>query len=158
MLNSKLNLKLVGIILAILFLGTIYFTEREYALTQKEIEKIQKETAVLETKTREIVQEKVTYIIDKGEGNVNFYQITLSRKSTVFSLLEELSKEKNFPIEFKTYEGMGIFVESIAGIKNGTDNKYWQYWVNGELPMVAADKKEVKKGDKVEWKFAPSPF
>jgi len=26
------------------------------------------------------------------------------------------------------------------------------------LPMTAADKKEIKGGDKVEWKFAPSLF
>jgi len=49
-------------------------------------------------------------------------------------------------------------VENIDGVKNGTDNKYWQYWVNGELPMVSADKKEVKKGDEVEWKFGPAEF
>jgi hypothetical protein len=53
---------------------------------------------------------------------------------------------------------MGVFIESIDEVKNGTENKYWQYWVNGELPMVAADKYRVKSGDRVEWKFAPSPF
>jgi len=72
--------------------------------------------------------------------------------------LEELAKRENFKVESKVYEGMGVFVESIDGVKNGTEKKYWQYWVNSELPPVAADKKEVKKGDKVEWKFAPSPF
>ena len=55
-------------------------------------------------------------------------------------------------------EGMGVLVENIDGVKNGTENKYWQYWVNGELPMVAADKKEVENGNKIEWKFAPVSF
>jgi hypothetical protein len=53
---------------------------------------------------------------------------------------------------------MGVLVKSIDGVENGTDNKYWQYWVNGELPMVAADKKEVEAGDRIEWKFESSPF
>ena len=77
---------------------------------------------------------------------------------TVFSLLEKLAQRENFKIEFTIYKEMGVLVESIDGVHNGTDNKYWQYWVNGELPMVAADKKEIKEGDKVEWKFASSPL
>ena len=32
------------------------------------------------------------------------------------------------------------------------------YYVNGVLPMVAADKKEIKSGDIVEFKFEKSPF
>jgi hypothetical protein len=53
---------------------------------------------------------------------------------------------------------MGVLVESIDGIKNGTGNKYWQYWINGELPMVSADKQEVKNEDKIEWKFDFADF
>jgi len=84
--------------------------------------------------------------------------MTPSESLTVFSLLEKLAQRENFKIEFTIYEGTGALVESIDGVRNGTDNKYWQYWLNEELPMTAADKKEIKGGDKVEWKFAPSSF
>jgi len=49
-------------------------------------------------------------------------------------------------------------VESIDRVKNGINNKYWQYWVNDELPMVSADKMQLEKDDVVEWKFEPIVF
>ncbi len=48
-------------------------------------------------------------------------------------------------------------MESIAGVPNGKDGKYWQYYVNDKLGEVAADKKEVKAGDRVEWRFEKVP-
>ncbi len=159
MLKSNLNSKLVFLILGLLVIGTIYLVEKESLSTEKEINNlIQKETASSEGMVEQIAQERVLYAINKGEGDVVSYQIILSENSTAFSLLEELAKREKFKIEFTIYKEMGVLVESIDGVRNGTDNKYWQYWVNGELPMVAADKKEIKGGDKVEWKFAPSLF
>jgi len=159
MLKSKLNSKLVGIILGILVVGVIYLVREEYVLTEKEINNLVRlETVSSERMLEQVTQKRVLYIIDRGDGNVSSYQIISSENSTVFSLLEELAKRENFKIESTIYEGMGVLVENIDGVRNGTDNKYWQYWLNGELPMIAADKKEIKEGDRVEWKFAPSLF
>ena len=101
---------------------------------------------------------EVTYIINKGaEGEINQYQVEIKEDSTVFTLLKELRERKDFNITFKEYD-IGVFIESIDGYKNGTDNKYWQYWVNNMLSEVAADKKKVKNNDKIEWKFEISQF
>ena len=159
MLQRKINSKLAWIVLVAFLVGIIYLFSIEFLFFRQEIKNLtQEEKNITEGIIRKIQQEKVLYIIDKGNGNINSYQISLPQNSTVFSLLEELAKRENLKVESKVYEGMGVFVESIDGVKNGTENKYWQYWVNSELPPVAADKKEVKKGDKIEWKFAPSPF
>ena len=159
MLKSNLNLKLVGIILGILLIGMVSLIRVESISTEREINNLLKaETANSEILAKQLAQEKVVYVIDKGDGNPKSYQIVLSDNSTVFSLLEELARKESFQVESKIYEGMGVFVESIDGVKNGTENKYWQYWVNGQLPMVAADKKEVENGNKIEWKFAPVSF
>ncbi|MDI6602793.1 MAG: DUF4430 domain-containing protein [Patescibacteria group bacterium] len=101
---------------------------------------------------------EVLYLINRGEGNISQYQIEITDNSTVFSLLEELAERENFEIEMSFYPEMGVFVESINGLKNGTAGKFWQYWVNGELPMIAADKKRVKAGDIIEWKFISPSF
>lgn len=147
------------IILGILAVGAIYLIKEEYELTEKEINNLARlETATNKRMPEQTAQRMVSCIIDKGGGNVNLYQIIPSESLTAFSLLEELAQRENFKIEFTIYEGSGALVESIDGVRNGTDNKYWQYWLNEELPMTAADKKEIKGGDKVEWKFAPSPF
>ncbi len=154
-IKSNINFKIALIILVILTLGAIYLIKDNYELTQKEIDGFIR--GVGKT-TENFSQEKVSYKIDEGNGKIISSELAVSKDSTIFSLLEDLSKKENFKIESKEYKGMGILVENIDGIKNGADNKYWQYWVNGELPMVAADKKEVKKNDKVEWKFAPANF
>ena len=149
--NKKLGIVLgiLALIVATSFLGIHYYS------IEKELNTLQKENQAV---IKEISQERALYIIDNGSDDIKAYQVLPSRASTVFSLLEEIATGENFKIESKTYQEMGVFVESIDGVKNGTDNKYWQYWVNGELPMVAADKKEAKGGDRVEWKFAPAEF
>ena len=159
MLKSKLDLKLTGIILGILVVGVIYLIKEECALTEKEINNsVRLEAVNGERVLEQAIQKRVSCIIDRGDGNVSLYQTIPSESLTVFSLLEKLAQRENFKIEFTIYEGTGVLIENIDGIRNGTDNKYWQYWLNEELPMIAADKKEIKGGDKVEWKFAPSLF
>jgi len=82
-----------------------------------------------------------------------------SEAQTVFGALKTFAEENNFDLEYNyKYAEFGVFIESIAGVKNGTDNKYWQYYVNSKLGEVAADKKEVKTGDKVEWRFEKADF
>lgn len=46
----------------------------------------------------------------------------------------------------------GAYITSINGITN-TENEYWLYSVNGEEPMVSADKYTTKDGDKIKWEF-----
>ena len=100
---------------------------------------------------------EVLYIINRGEENISEYQIEISDDSTVFSLLEELAEKEGFEIETAFYPEMGVFVESINGLKGGMNDKWWQYWVNGKLGEKAADKKQVKAKDIIEWKFEVPP-
>lgn len=99
---------------------------------------------------------QAVYIINKGEGKSEEYQVDVSHEETVFSLLQKLAELENFEIDFVNHD-FGVFVESINGFKSGQNNKYWQYWVNDEFSEVAADRKEVKTGDRVEWKFEVFP-
>ncbi len=76
---------------------------------------------------------------------------------TAFDLLKNKTEELNIPLKIKTYD-FGILIEAIGNKKNGQDGKYWMYYVNNEMPMVSVDKKEIKPGDKVEFRFEKSPF
>ena len=140
-----LGIFIMGLIMGTM-IGTIFGINKGYFPVENEINNLTAEN------------KKVVYIIDKKNGEPISYQIFVSEDSTVFSLLEKLAERENFNIESTIYQEMGVLVESIDGLRNGTDNKYWQYWVNEELPMVAADKEKIKGGDKVEWKFSPSFF
>ena len=47
----------------------------------------------------------------------------------------------------------GPYVDSINGIKGGTDGKYWAFYINGTLSQVGAGAYTTKSGDKIQWKF-----
>ena len=92
---------------------------------------------------------------------------------------EELAKDEmknrlftrfNVNLEVRTFHSLGRYIigevekevpivsEIIGDKENGQDEKYWMYYVNEEMPMVAADKKEIKAEDKVEFRFEKSAF
>ena len=103
------------------------------------------------------VEGKVFLTIDRGQGDLQKLEFVFEEEITAFSLLEKASKEQNFTLKTKSYD-TGIFIEAIGDTENGQDGKYWMYYVNDEMPMVASDKKELKNGDKVEFKFEKSSF
>ena len=97
------------------------------------------------------------------ENNVDENLISYSfdandEERTVFSGLLNYGEENNIGVEYNNNYDFGVFVESIAGIKNGDDGKYWQYYVNDTLGEVAADKKVLEGEDEVEWRFEEVPF
>ncbi len=67
------------------------------------------------------------------------------------TVLELLSAYGN-KVETKS-SSMGDYVDSINGIKGGTEGKYWLFYVNGEMPTLGADQYITATGDSVEWKL-----
>jgi len=101
--------------------------------------------------------QEVTLLIDYGEGETKIFEAEFKEGMTAFSLLESETEKANLSLKTKAYD-IGIFIETIGNKENGQDGKYWMYYVNGELPMIAADKNELNFGDKIEFKFEKSPF
>lgn len=95
--------------------------------------------------------------IDFGDGTYKDFSGEFKGDYSAFALLKNASEKMNFSLEIKAY-GSDVFVDSINGVRGGKDNKYWMYYVNGELPMISADKNFLKAGDKVEFKFEESKF
>ena len=77
--------------------------------------------------------------------------------TTAFALLQQTASASGWAIKSTNYD-IGVFIEAIGDRENGQDNSYWLYYVNEEMPMEAADKYLVAPGDKVEFRFEPSPF
>ncbi len=86
------------------------------------------------------------------------FEAEVKDKMTAFDLLEQGTKSLNLDLQSKDYGEMGILVEKIGEKKNGDDGKYWMYYVNGQMASVAANKQEIKAGDKVEFRFEKSEF
>lgn len=105
--------------------------------------------------TKVEVKEEIDITIDYGEGLVRVFQSQFSEGMTAFDLLKNKTEEFNLVLKTKTYD-TGIFIEAIGEKENGQDGNYWMYYVNDEMPPVSADKKEIKAGDKLEFKFEKS--
>ncbi|XOB46594.1 MAG: DUF4430 domain-containing protein [Candidatus Nealsonbacteria bacterium] len=103
------------------------------------------------------VKQGVSLTIDNGEEPPKIIESEFREGTTVFDLLKEKTRELDSALKTKTYD-FGVLIEAIGDKENGQDGKYWLYYVNGEMPMVVADKKEIKPGDKIEFKFEKSPF
>lgn len=86
-------------------------------------------------------------VTQKVENDSVVATLSAKRGDTALSLLESSHK-----ITVKKYS-FGSLVESVDGLANGTDKKYWVYYVNGKTADVGADQYKLQPGDVVEWKF-----
>lgn len=116
-----------------------------------------KEANVSSETTKETVRQEVVLVINDGRDNPNTFAVEFKEGMSAFDLLKEGAEKLALPLKTKNYD-IGIFIEAIGDKENGQGGKYWLYYVNGEMPMVAADKNELKSGDKVEFKFEKSSF
>lgn len=67
------------------------------------------------------------------------------------TVLEQLRNREKVVVEQDPQDGS--IVESINGIKNGTGNKYWSFYVDGQIPNKGAGKYITKGGEEIVWKF-----
>ncbi len=96
-------------------------------------------------------------LIFKYDNREDNYNLKIEKGKTVFDLLKLSSEKNNFSLEYQNYD-IGVFIKAIKGIKNGKDNKYWQYTVNSRYADKAADNWPLKDGDVIEWSFTKSQF
>jgi len=141
---------LIGIAIIIIVTFAV-FSDKIGHLFYKEEIKISQENV------QQVIEEKVTLIIDNGEETPKNIEVKFQEGMTAFDLLKNEIEKADIVLKTKTYD-IGIFIEVIGDKENGEDGKYWMYYVNEEMPMVAADKKEIEPGDKVEFKFEKSSF
>lgn len=99
-----------------------------------------------------------TISIDYGNGTVVSEEIG-SDNNTALGLLYEFIGQENV-------ESAGGFVSAINGVATvddvpgleGTEARYWMFYVNGTMPMESAATMEIHDGDAVEFKFEVSPW
>jgi hypothetical protein len=122
------------------------------------LQKIGQPSVIIEEK-QEIQPEIVVSLrLEFGNGNIRtFNDIKLEKGKTVFDLLKKVTQENNMELSFKEYPDLGVFIESIDKVTNDPkNNKWWQYWVNGEYGQAGASNFILKDGDLVKWKYVES--
>ncbi len=82
------------------------------------------------------------------------YRPSATANNTVFGLLMEAAQRLHFSVVYVPYEvPQGVFVSAINGTVNGEDGLFWQYWVNGQIGPVAADRMALSDDADVLWNF-----
>jgi len=94
----------------------------------------------------------LTLFIDYGNGTIEKHfnlNLTEVPNVTVFDLLLKVA------IVNYSWYGDAVFVDAINGVFNNehNNNRWWQYWVNGELPMLAANQYYLENNSLVEWRY-----
>jgi len=107
---------------------------------------------LLQPKLREVLRapqvptQKASESAAPKQGQVSY---NCEKNGTAF---DGLVKETNGNVETKDYS-FGKMINSINGVKGGTDNKYWIYFVDGKSASISADNYKCAGSEKIEWKL-----
>ena len=138
------------IIFIIIFLAAGFFLGQGYRVTKVSPSAENLPAALLLTST---------VVLQFSEGDIlEIQNLAITSKQTALDLLSKVAAENNLNFQTKDYGELGLMVTQIGDKVNGQDNKYWQYWVNGVLAEVGAEKYQLLGGERIEWKFAESSF
>jgi len=155
------KVKFAILIAVCLILVGVFYTQVN--LTNRELDKVGKFVLMTNSQKGEVAGEEVivspmivNLVISNGQKKDSYF-VTVDKEATALSVLEKAAQENGIML-INTKSSAGTMVQSIQGVKNGTDNQYWLYYVNGEMPMVSVDQQTVKTGDKIEFRFEKSQF
>jgi len=81
----------------------------------------------------------VTVVLHGSDWSIQDH-IWVAEKTTVLSVLQKIASRYDIPVETTYYETFNAtLVTAIGSDVNGDADHYWQYYVNGELPMAGCD-------------------
>ncbi len=108
-----------------------------------------------------LTAERSNYIlvIDSGQGEPRMYTqlIDAGQKITVLDLIRKINQHNDLQVT-ETEFPFGVVIESLLGYDNGTDGRYWIYYINGETAMVGVGDYEMQPEDDIQFKFEKSIF
>jgi hypothetical protein len=76
---------------------------------------------------------------------------------TAFSLVKRFASSHQLAFNATYYASFDAWLVNGIGPDAGHDSTYWQYYVNGVLPMVGADHCPVSNGQSLVWSFEKTP-
>lgn len=107
-------------------------------------------TEPLKINTNEV---NATLIIDYGNNQVDTYNMKVENP-TVFSVLMKASNLYGFEVGAEYYNNyQSNYIYSINNVVEGKNNKFWQYYLNGEYGTVGADLQPINNNDTVKWMY-----
>ncbi|TAN57156.1 DUF4430 domain-containing protein [Patescibacteria group bacterium] len=145
---QKIILGIIGIII-VAVIGIWGLTQNPASVTNN----TNVSSANINANANSAAQIQTSLQIDRQDSStVKVFSVKMEKDSTALAQLQKVAADNNIPLEIKT-ESFGSYVDSLDGLKGGTDGKYWMYSVNGKTAEVGADQYKLAEGDVAEWKF-----
>ncbi len=157
---KKTNFKFIALLSAIAALVAIGVSAVVYN-TGEEIEALSKHSPTIigsaSGRVAGIAVETARLQVDRVGGNTFGTEITVDGTKTVLDALEEMSTAFGIELQTKKYD-FGTSIEGIGDLVAGDEDRYWIYYVNGEMAMNAVDLQILDTGDDIEFRFEASTF
>lgn len=119
---------------------TYYVTNNTYTTEQADTASTTEEESETVTLSIQGIYDAVATPIEAGE--------------TLLAFLTRLdAANPDLDLATQDYGDLGILVTGMGGLTNGTDGNYWQYEIDGTVPMVGAAEYELHDGETVVWEF-----
>lgn len=133
------------VIVILLILGGVFVVYSTQTKTARPADSVGVVATATPTLTFPITQE-----IKYGKKGVSDLVATVSatQGETALDLLQRTQQAQTSTSSY------GILVENINGFQNGTDKKYWSYYVNGKMADVGAGVYRLQINDHIEWRFS----
>ncbi len=143
-----INKKLLGYLVIVFFVAIII-----HGVSTNQLEF---STTLIESEDN--ILHNITIIITSDTWSLR-HTYSTTKNSTVYTLLNETATRYDFSIQKTFFPGYdSFFIESINNIKNGQDNKYWQYKVNDIYADKGCSSYQLSDNDIVIWNFQKSSY
>lgn len=99
-----------------------------------------------------------TLTFEFSEDESKDIKMEWEERLSLATITEKIAGGKAWDFDSQDYGDMGVLITQIKDKKNGDDQKYWQFFVDGEQPQISADKYFPEGGTHIDWKFMESEF
>lgn len=87
--------------------------------------------------------------------NQDVYQRVFLRNDTPSNTLYDSLFSSGLDVKTSYSEEFdSAYVDSINGVRDGDKNRFWEFYVNGQIGTTSVDKQILNDGDIVEWRLA----
>lgn len=103
-------------------------------------------------------QVSVEFVFSPDRTIKTQYEYSEPVSYSLFAITKDVVAREGWAFLWEDYGELGLLVTQIDQTKNSTDNKYWQYYVNGDMPQIGASNYYPKDKDKIKWIFQESKY
>jgi hypothetical protein len=149
-MHLPINKRHIELILIIIVIGTLIGLT--YYLSANDIFGIE---TPLDTKG---YIHQVSVLIDSPYWNASYY-VENTTNITAAALLFECTSYYNLSVAKEYWSGYkSYYITSIGNLSNGLQERYWQYYVNGNYADKGCSKYILSDNDQVIWTFEQSAW